>query len=74
MFKKEIIVGIVTTVGICGLIYGFLFLKGYSSGTIYYAVYDNTEGLIEGRPVKLNGVQIGQVENINLKPDNAVVV
>ena len=70
MLKKEIIVGIVTTIGICGLIYGFLFLKGYSSGIKYYAVYDNTEGLIEGRPVKLNGVEVGQVENILLKSDN----
>ena len=74
MFRKEIIVGIVTTIGICGLIYGFLFLKGYSSGITYYAVYDNTAGLIEGRPVKLNGVEIGQVQEIVLKSNNDVVV
>ena len=65
--KKEILVGLISIIGIGGLIVGFFFLKGkelWKNRALYYAVYDNTEGLTTGRPVKLNGLKI-QKTNLN---------
>ncbi len=71
--KKEILVGIISIVGIGGLIVGFFFLKGqelWKDRALYYAVYDNAEGLTTGRPVKLNGLKIGTVIDIKFQPTN----
>ena len=51
MFKKEFIVGIVTTVGICGLIIGYYYLENinlWAENTTYYAVYSNASELKKG--------------------------
>ncbi len=71
--KKEILVGLISIIGISGLIVGFFFLKGqelWKNRALYYAVYDNTEGLTTGRPVKLNGLKIGNVINVAFQPTN----
>ena len=72
-FKKEIVVGIVSTIGIFGLILGFFFLKGqelWKNRATYYAVYNNSEGLTSGRPVTLNGLKIGSIVDISFDPNN----
>ena len=72
-FKKEIVVGIVSTIGMFGLILGFFYLKGqelWKNRTTYYAVYNNSEGLTSGRPVTLNGLKVGSIVDISFDPDN----
>ena len=65
--KKEFIIGIVSIIGIMGLIVGFFFLKGqevWKSRATYYTIYKNSEGLTTGRPVNLNGLQVGIITNV----------
>ena len=65
--KKEFIIGIVSIIGIMGLIVGFFFLKGqevWKSRATYYTIYKNSEGLTTGRPINLNGLQVGIITNV----------
>ncbi|MEK9619480.1 MAG: MlaD family protein [Flavobacteriales bacterium] len=71
--KKEFLIGIVTLVGISVLIVGSFFLKGqeiWKSRFVYYSVFSNSEGLSTGRPVNLNGLQVGIITNINFQKNN----
>jgi phospholipid/cholesterol/gamma-HCH transport system substrate-binding protein len=71
--KKEFLIGIVTLVGISVLIIGSFFLKGqeiWKSRFVYYSVFSNSEGLATGRPVNLNGLQVGIITNINFQKNN----
>ena len=66
--KKESLIGLVSLIGIIGLIAGFFFLKGqevWKSRTSYYTIYNNSEGLTTGRPVNLNGLQVGIITNVS---------
>ncbi|GIR60041.1 MAG: hypothetical protein CM15mP65_26220 [Crocinitomicaceae bacterium] len=66
--KKEFIIGLLSLIGITGLIAGFFFLKGqevWKSRTAYYTIYNNSEGLTTGRPVNLNGLQVGIITNVS---------
>ncbi len=77
MIRKEFIVGVVTTIGICGLIIGYWFLENnnfWNDSSTYYAVYSNANELIKGNKVKLNGVDVGKVEEVKLESNNEVIV
>ena len=66
--KKEILVGIFSIIGVAGLVIGFFYLKGqevWKNRTVYYSIYSNSEGLNTGRPVNLNGLQIGNITNLS---------
>lgn len=70
--KKEVKVGIVTTLAIGCFIYGFNFLKGrnlFSSQRTFYAVYSNIDGLVEANPLMINGFKVGAVGKIILAND-----
>lgn len=65
--KKELKVGVLAIVAIGLLIFGYNFLKGnnvFSSSRVFYAVYDNVEGLSPSAPVSINGYQVGTVTDI----------
>ncbi|MFN8346029.1 MAG: MlaD family protein [Spirosomataceae bacterium] len=67
--SKEAKVGLMAIVTITMLYFGFNFLKGadfFSSKYKYYVVFDNVGSLQPSNPIKLNGVQVGQVKNIEL--------
>ena len=71
--KKEFLIGIFTLIGISVLIVGSLFLKGqeiWKSRFVYYSIFSNSEGLSTGRPVNLNGLQVGIITNINFQKNN----
>ena len=77
--KKEFIIGIVFIIGLMGLIVGFFFLKGqevWKSRAEYYTIYKNSEGLTTGRPVNLNGLQVGIITNVAFvsATDKSVIV
>lgn len=69
--RKEFIVGIVSSVGIIGLILGFFFLKGqvvWEEKDAYYAVYPKADGLVPGNNVNLNGIKVGAVSYVGINP------
>ncbi len=52
--------------------WGFNFLKGtdvFSNQRTFYAVYPRVEGLVQSNPVVINGVKVGQVDQIAFLPD-----
>ncbi|MBZ9650404.1 MlaD family protein [Psychroflexus montanilacus] len=66
--KKEFKVGILAIVAVALLIFGYNFLKGnnlFNSSRVFYAVYDNVEGLSPSAPVTINGFQVGTVTSID---------
>lgn len=68
-FKKEIKVGFFVLTGILLLILGYNFLKGFNpikGYNKYFVVYDNVAGLVKSTQVTINGLKVGQVENIGL--------
>lgn len=70
--SKEVRIGLVVTIGIAMLIYGFNFLKGkslFSEQQDFYAVYSHVDGLIEANTVQINGLRVGRVNTIKLHPD-----
>jgi len=72
--SKEVRTGIVVTLSIAIFIYGLNILKGrnlFSRSYTIYAVYHSIEGLSVTNPVVVNGFKVGQVKDINLKPDHS---
>ncbi|MCG8410692.1 MAG: MlaD family protein [Bacteroidales bacterium] len=77
--KKEAKVGIIAVTIITFSIWGYNFLKGknlLSNNAIYYAIYNNIDGLEEASPVTVSGFKIGIVESIKLHKDrqNKIIV
>ncbi len=67
--RKETKIGIIAVIIIAFFVWGYNFLKGkniLSTNSIYYAIYDNIDGLEEANPVYLSGYKIGVVESIKL--------
>ena len=72
-YKKEIIVGLVSTLGVAMLIVGFFFLKGqkiWKKSEHFYAVFENAEGLTTGNSIVKNGVPIGVLTTVELYPND----
>lgn len=70
--SKEFRVGLVAVLTFALIYWGFNFLKGnsiFQTERIYYAVYDNVDGLDKARPVNLNGLKIGRIQDIYLHPN-----
>lgn len=75
--KKELKVGILAIVAIGLLIFGYNFLKGnnvFSSSRVFYAVYENVEGLSPSAPVSINGYQVGTVTDIEFIKSGQLLV
>lgn len=72
VIKKEVKTGVIVLVGLTMLIYGLNFLKGinmFSKTKKIYAVYTDVAGIVPANPVLVNGFHVGQVKNIDIKPD-----
>lgn len=67
-FSKELKAGLIALLAIVGFIFLYQFMKGkniFSTDDIYYVKYDNVQGLAASSPVSINGLKVGQVEEIN---------
>lgn len=67
-FSKEIKVGILTVAAIALFIFGYQYLKGRNlleDDRTFYAVYNNVEGLTSSAPVTINGLRVGNIDNID---------
>ncbi|MFP4472013.1 MAG: MlaD family protein [Bacteroidales bacterium] len=75
--SREFKVGITFLAAAAVFIWGFNFLKGtdlFSSKRVFYAVYDQVNGLDRANKVKVNGLNIGQVQNLSFIPGTSRIV
>ncbi len=66
-FTKEIKAGLVALLAIVGFVFLFQFMKGkslFTTDNIFYAKFDNVEGLAASNPVSINGLKVGRVDKI----------
>jgi len=66
-YTKEIKVGVLTVAAIALFIFGYTFLNGRNllkADRSYYAVYNNVEGLTKSASVTINGLVVGNIDDI----------
>lgn len=66
-FSKEIKAGLIAILAIVSFIFLFQFMKGksvFSTDHVYYAQFDNVAGLATSSVVSINGLAVGQVDEI----------
>ncbi len=66
-FTKEIKAGLIALLAIIGFVILFQFMKGkslFTTDNVFYAKFDNVEGLAASNPVSINGLKVGQVDKI----------
>ncbi len=76
-FSNEIKTALLFIFGIALFLIGFSYLKSndvFVSDRTFYGVYDNTEGLVNGTPVTINGFQVGAVESSKLMQPSAKIL
>ena len=72
--SKEVKTAILVISGILLFIFLFNYLQGENlldNNRIYYATYDNVEGLAPSTPVTINGFNVGTVKDIRFKNDGS---
>ena len=65
--SKELKAGIIALIAIVGFVLLFQFMKGknlFTTDNVFYAKYDNVEGLERSSAVSINGLKVGQVDKI----------
>jgi phospholipid/cholesterol/gamma-HCH transport system substrate-binding protein len=74
--RDEVAVGILVTVAVAVLILGVLWLArgGLSSGYLLHTRFSWGQNLKQGQPVLLAGVNVGYVDNVELKEDGFLSV
>jgi phospholipid/cholesterol/gamma-HCH transport system substrate-binding protein len=74
--RDEVLVGILLTVGVVIAVLGTIWLVrgGFSSGYPLYARFKWGAGVKQGQPVRLAGVQIGVVADVDLDPRGTILV
>ena len=64
-------------IAIALFVFGYNFLKGknlFQDSRVYYAVYDQVEGLSPSSAVTISGLQVGTVTSIKIRDDAKLVV
>ncbi len=75
--SREFKVGLTFIAAAAVFIWGFNFLKGtdlFSKKRVFYAVYDQVNGLEKANKVKVNGLNIGQVSRLSFIPGTSRIV
>ena len=70
-FRNELKVGLAIVVAVLLFIVGVRYFEDIPifSGTYeLYTTFENAGGLVAGNPVRINGVNVGQVDNVRLVP------
>ncbi|HEY3257747.1 MAG TPA: MlaD family protein [Gemmatimonadaceae bacterium] len=73
--RDDVLVGLVMAAAIVVAVIGSLWLArgGLSKGYALYAKFPWSAGLKQGQPVLLGGVNIGYVDEVDLRPDGTVL-
>jgi ABC-type transporter Mla subunit MlaD len=65
-FTSEIRVGIVVVLGLCLIFFGYFYLRGVGLGAdLYYVRLQGAVAIAQGNDVRLQGVKVGQVKDVN---------
>lgn len=75
--SKEIKTGLIVTIGIGLLWWGVNYLKGkdlFTRQQQFYAVYSEVEGLAASNPVMVNGMKVGMVHSLTLRPEDKKIL
>ena len=74
--RDEVLVGILLTIGVLVGVLGTIWLVrgGFSSGYPLHARFKWGAGVKQGQPVRLAGVQIGVVSDVELDPKGTILV
>ena len=75
--NDEIKTGILVILGIGLFVFGFSYLKSndiFVSDRTFYAVYSDVEGVVNGTPVTVNGLPVGNIQNISFFEGNSLLV
>ena len=78
-FKKEFLVGLMIIFSGILAYWGINYLKGmnvFSHEDIYYAQYDDVDGLMTTNPVLISGLKVGQIKDVYFmenKPSDVIV-
>lgn len=71
--SKNILIGLIFVVSITMLIWGINILQGsnvFKPEQSFVAMYSQVNGLVETNPVLINGVKVGQVEEISINENS----
>lgn len=71
--SREAKIGFFATLCLAGMFWGINFLKGkniFSPNHIYYAIFDQVDGLENTNPVLINGFKVGLVKDIQFEEAN----
>jgi phospholipid/cholesterol/gamma-HCH transport system substrate-binding protein len=75
--SREIKTGVIVLAGILAFIFGLSYLKSaslFENNKTFHAVYDNVGGLQVGTQVSINGLNVGNVNNIKFKDSSGKLV
>ncbi len=71
--SREVKVGFLFIISVALLIWGYNFLKGKNiliKERIYYAVYDEIDGLTKANSISIHGLKVGQVKDVYFDESN----
>lgn len=72
ILSKEFVIGACVIIALAILFFGIEYLKGVSifkPSNYYYAVYSDVKGLTTSSPINVNGVKVGQVNEVEVLYD-----
>jgi phospholipid/cholesterol/gamma-HCH transport system substrate-binding protein len=75
--NNELKTGILVVFGIALFVFGFSYLKSndiFVSDRTFYAIYSDVEGVVNGTPVTVNGLPVGNIQNISFHDGNQLIV
>ena len=75
--SKELKSGFIFLLAIVTLVYGLKYLKGlnvFQTNKPYYAIYSDIDGLQVGSSIRLNGFNVGIINDIQLFNENNLIV
>lgn len=76
-YSREVKTAVLAIVAILILLFGYSFLKGenlLAKNRIFYAEYNDVEGLSPSSDVTINGLKVGQVSSIKFKDNSGTLV
>ena len=69
--SRELKTAVIVILGIALFIWGFSYIKGeslFEKPRMFYAEYDNVQGLLTSGSVTINGLKVGKIEDITFHP------
>ena len=71
--SREVKIGLFAVIALLISYFGYNFLNGkdiFNSNYLFYSEYSNVDQLQKGAPILVNGLNVGSVLDVYLKPDN----